>query len=1414
MKPYSENSCVFRFKSFLAVFLCALTFGAGTGYAAVDIDQIPLTIRSILPPNIILMHDDSGSMNWTVMPDDPQGADYDDESDGGDRDNALINAGINGVYYNPNIAYLPPYTSVAQPPVSNERYPNVKFDDAPYDGFDSSSKKYHIALYTVGTSRSDYEGPSAIDYNAPRFSHSFRIDAEASYEYGEPLGCLPDYSAPNADGTCDAAELETQPPYCQGGTFNESTQSCESIEFTVEPCGSERIPGTSGNVNTPGRKLTNNNKKCRNKNKSPKNETPYCQGYGNSYYNSKNDSFPGQCCSNGRNKATCEPFTETPSECGSTLFPFFSSGKVNDEDMVFKNGSCVPDVEVTYPVCDEDDGFEFALDSGPDGEDCRKLIDEAGRKYRSYFVYIDPTQGQRHYVGVANAVSGSSNRAGTCSDITNPKNTSRNERTNELFKGFPSGRCHNEDDDSGLLDDMGNPITVGQNVANWFSYYRKRELTAKSGIMNAFASLTPATRFGFGSINSGNGNGNAGNLPTDVTTSKPYFATVDQFGDGTGGTQRAAFWDWLAKVESSGGTPLRSALAAVGDYYSTAHPWKTGAKENAKEPNAELSCRQSYTILMTDGFWNGSSPNVGDVDDPSSIKRVDGPSGVCFEYPERSGGSKCSAHPDPKPYVSSASDTLADVAMQYWLTDLRPNVTNLVPTSAEDPAFWQHMTTFTVGQYSRESVLTGVTPKGTLAETVEDWALTGEAPSGFAWPSPSASKPETFSDLVHAGINGHGGFFSAGDPQALEAGLTEALNRVQERVGTGASLAANSTRLDSGTTTYQSLYFSGKWTGDLRAFKVDPDSGTISTVPIWRAADELPDKDSRKIVTCSTCGTSSTLQQVDFKFANLSADQKAALDDEEKLVNYLRGDSSKESPDGVYRQRDTALGDIISSQPVFVGAPNPAVFGSRTFKGSGKYASFASSLAGREPLLWLAANDGMVHAFKSSSGVEQFAYLPGSVILPHSYDLNLDGTNDIVPGIRDYSEIKYGSAAYPHQYYNDGELTIADVYDGSKWRTVLIGTTGRGVARSVYALDVTSPANIFLLWERSAEDGIANSNWIGQIYGKPVVAQTDDGVWSVLLGNGYNSLENKAAMLQFDVFTGGMKVHTTGGSTDDGLSQLAVYIGNNEKNISTLAWAGDMSGAVWEFDLACTSGCSATKRFQDPKARPITAGMVAGKNPDTGDVWLFFGTGKYLSDADLGNNGGNRWYGLIVAGSNNVDKDTEDGDLIERSIEKEIASTDTSLAARILEKAEPNDMVGKKGWYMPLPSSAERMVTPSQFQGRLLLGVSRIPGSTDPCNPSGTGWVMVVDPFTGGSPEEIFFDYDRDGDFDDDDKLAGAGSANDIIGGLGFESIPNNPIFVGNVMLTSFDNATTSSIGTAGSGGAPERMTWREIIED
>ncbi|HET6805380.1 MAG TPA: PilC/PilY family type IV pilus protein [Frateuria sp.] len=1252
---------------------------------AVPLDQQPLTVQNPLPPDIVLMLDDSGSMLWDVMPD------YSDLSSTAAA--ALVNSDVNGVYYDPTQTYRPPYK------VDGTRYPDASFTAAWVNGFKQGQGTVNL---------STYDGHSDT--------------STASYGYSKV-------------------------PY-----------SDVSYYTTTVAASSE-----------------------------------------------------SQCASAAKDQ-------------GATGYDYSRSWSYNN-------------------------GWVWTC--------TLRFLQHA------WFQYATGSTNTLHYVA-----------ASSCGTQSN---------------------CVTASDTSGVAAPSG--VAAGTNIANWFAYYHTRILMAKSGLMNAFNDLDPAYRLGFASINNSNADDitalGSGNYTTKNSLN---IANVAPFGDGSAGTQRANFWKWVEDLTPPHqGTPLRKALDAVGQYYQTKQPWETSTSDDTCH-----ACRLAYTILTTDGFWNGSDPGVGDVDGVDGPK-IQGPSGLAGQYTTRlpyvdqgtvtqTYSSSVYTAADCKAYYNSItgtdngyqdsyfsppnrrgrkgtcsftwtgpgpgySDTLADVAMKYWANDLRTDIANEVPTSAQDSAFWQHMTTFTLGL--GYPAVDGDNNNAKLdIDGITSWANTGVKPADLTfngWPKPSADSINNISDMAHAAINGHGGFYSADDPESFRSSLASALTRASQRNGTGASLAANSTELKQGTFAFQAKYVTSVWTGELNALTVDPTSGAIAEHPTWSASKVLPAAADRNIYFST--GTS----MVAFKNGGsgapptaLTSDEQAALgssaDDRAKMIDYLRGDSANELRNsGSFRNRTTPLGDIVDSQPVFGGPPSANQFVGKTFSGSDKFATYASDNASRESLIYVAANDGMLHAFNADTGVEKFAFLPAAV-LTDGADL-ADGTRR---GLSVLSHTDYGSDTTlgRHQFFNDGELTIADAYFGSAWHTVLVGTTGRGMAEAIYALDITDPTDIKFLWERSAHDGQSTSDYIGQMTGKPVIAQTEDGGWSVLMGNGYNSKNGKAALLQFDLADGTLHVHTTNSSTSNGLAAPAVWIGSRTDAISTVAYAGDLLGNVWSFDLydeankKADTGSSGTlvyvARDSSGVRQPITGGMLAGRNPDTTDLWVFFGTGRYLASDDLTDGQLQTWYGLIVESTTTgraVTATSTRTSLTQQTILAQTAGssvtttnpdgtqqTVVTLPARVVST---NALGDHSGWYLDLQTPVlddsgkitgydpigERMVTPSQFQGSLLVGTTRLPKALDVCNPSGSGWIMAVDPFTGGNPDPDFFDLNGDGVIDSADRVTIDGKEY-AAAGVGFSSLPNNPIFVGGQMLTSFDNGTTSSIHTSGAGSSFKRVSWRELISD
>jgi type IV pilus assembly protein PilY1 len=165
------------------------------------------------------------------------------------------------------------------------------------------------------------------------------------------------------------------------------------------------------------------------------------------------------------------------------------------------------------------------------------------------------------------------------------------------------------------------------------------------------------------------------------------------------------------------------------------------------------------------------------------------------------------------------------------------------------------------------------------------------------------------------------------------------------------------------------------------------------------------------------------------------------------------------------------------------------------------------------------------------------------------------------------------------------------------------------------------------------------------------------------------------------------------------------------------------------------------------------------------------------------------------------------------------------FTTRRLEEADPGDLAGKKGWYINLPVSGERMVVPNQLSGVLrdkLLGLSRVPDSSDVCRPTGRSFLMAVNAYTGGRLDGAFFDTNNDGLIDDNDKVNDEDGVDDEDGGdgdgesedptgLGFDQGAAGMKKIGELVCVTLDDGTVKCVKVADPGVQGRRGSWREI---
>lgn len=899
------------------------------------------------------------------------------------------------------------------------------------------------------------------------------------------------------------------------------------------------------------------------------------------------------------------------------------------------------------------------------------------------------------------------------------------------------------------------------NFANWHSFHRTRMKAAKAGAGYAFADLGENYRVGFDSI------WNRNPYPIPVGTDNGLFR----------GSNRTTWFQHLYGAEGNNGTPLHSALKRAGDYFSnTSDAGPYGG--NLDEDGNQFQCRQNFAILTTDGYWNANQDSTG-------IGNADGESGNLITAPanpDQTAGDTYQYQPTA-PYEGENYTTLADVAMHYWKTDLRTDMTNIVPGAA----FWQHMVTFGISIGLKGSI-----DQASVAEVLEEGVTRNGAAIG--WPNPmDAEDNERIDDLLHAAVNGHGKFVAASDPLAFAKGLSEALGEIKRQTGSRSNVSASSTSISTDTRLFQARYIGENWSGEISAYPVDAD-GIHEDTPVWEASAEFPAWNARDIYTTDSTGAKGTFPTTAQQTALGSV---AAF----SIAEYIQGnDAGEQKNNGPLRSRPHPLGDIIHSSPHYVKDTDT---------------------------LYVGANDGMLHAFSGETGAEVFAYIPRGIDMAE---------------LKELSRVDYG-----HNYYVDGPVVVSDrgltqTATHPTGRNILVATLGQRAfdpavddpttaQTGVFALDVTDPSTFGtgdILFDITDDDDL------GFVTGKPFVARLNDGSVSAVFGNGINSVGDKAVLWIVNVDTGAITKLDTGAAGDNGLSSPRGWDSDGNGTVD-LVYAGDQLGNLWKFDLSGDNsngsalwdvGLNGQPLFTATDAagtrQPISGGVSIGIDPVHYKRWLFFGTGRLLNDSDLWNADGtpNRdiqtMYGIIdnddAIGTRAAnDSQSLATGLVERSIKA--AGFIGSTPVRSFEPSDATMPVDKQGWFIDLLTppndlaEGERIVGNPQVVGPVLITSSIIPGN-DPCTPGGRGYLNAVNAFTGASVSAHFFDVDGDGEYSDDE--IGGDPVGSVDTGVGMNT---DGVLIDKLIGVGGSTGKTGSVGV-NNPAASGRVSWREVLRN
>ena len=621
---------------------------------------------------------------------------------------------------------------------------------------------------------------------------------------------------------------------------------------------------------------------------------------------------------------------------------------------------------------------------------------------------------------------------------------------------------------------------------------------------------------------------------------------------------------------------------------------------------------------------------------------------------------------------------------------------------------------------------------------------------GFAMP-PTVSEDQ-LEQLAHAG--GTARAYLASDEGSLDDTMTRVFdNIIASPRESGTSSVINTLRLGGGTQLYTAGFRSEDWSGRLEAFRLD---GNLNRSVVWNAERRLAEQPSRRIYTPSGPLASASTA--------LSAEQVAWLFGEDGSLRQRR------SPSGERR----LLGDIVNANPVL----RPAVSGSA-----------------QPDVLFVAANDGMLHAFDSRDGAELFAYIP----------------SELVQGDAPLTELM--EPDYSHRYFMDGTPTVRNVGSADAPRQVLVGSMGAG-GRTVFALDVTSPQDFGsadVLWEFQHPS-------LGEGVSDPVIARLGDGTWAVIFGNGYNSSGQRASLFVVDLLTGNLIRHLEvgQGGGSNGLAAPATTQWPDFNGRARFAYAGDLLGNMWRFDLV--SG-DTQSLLAGRASQPITSAPALALKPGDADtLMVMFGTGSYFQVNDATSSDAQRLYGIqdTLGGSRGNDFQEQTIGNITTLIQQGDESIEYHLRTVTNHALEARH----RGWYLSL-SGGERVIsTPALAQG---FGQNRVRFSSmrpldDPCQGGVEGFLMDVSIDTGGSGTQPIFDLDRDGVVDERDLVN-----DEVIAGLRFGSgetvaSVNNPgagldyLFVGDPDDTTStpDGSGYVAVGSAGEASAG-RQSWRQL---
>lgn len=341
------------------------------------------------------------------------------------------------------------------------------------------------------------------------------------------------------------------------------------------------------------------------------------------------------------------------------------------------------------------------------------------------------------------------------------------------------------------------------------------------------------------------------------------------------------------------------------------------------------------------------------------------------------------------------------------------------------------------------------------------------------------------------------------------------------------------------------------WSGRLRAMRFLPTLGTLDAPApsdLWEASRLLDavSPDARQLWTFHR-GDSLARTPIPLRWAALAPTQQAAIDADNTLgakrIAYLRGARQHEHDDSKLRPRTSVLGAMRGSRVQLLGPPG--------FTFDERHGPFRLQHARRPWMVYIGANDGMLHGFDALTGAERFAVMPDAVLLAAARNAS--------PG----QPVPTPVCSHPF---------AADAWTGGQWRSLLACANG-AMGSGLFLVDVTDPTSStpppLLAYDTSDDPAVGRME--GPI---PIVplANGGDGQrrWFVISGNGEGDarMESRLLLLALDPPGAVQTIRVPPGASRGGLGAPAVALG--PQGTATFAYAADARGQIWRFDLSGT----------------------------------------------------------------------------------------------------------------------------------------------------------------------------------------------------------------------------------------------------